>query len=153
MRGVRSKTKPAKSHPLVGIGWGFCTGAVLGPCLGYAHRIFYRASLPEELQQMTRGAALSVQDLLATCFVLLVGLSVGVPLIRIGRRMARNAEPVAVRPCSECGYELAGLDQPRRCPECSAETVPNLIPIPGRGTQTAKAGPDLTGPSSGELSR
>jgi hypothetical protein len=66
-------------------------------------------------------------------FVCALFVAVGITFIRIGKKRARAAKPMTIRPCPDCGYELAGLDEPKRCPECSYELNPELIPIPGWG--------------------
>lgn len=90
-----------------------------------------------------RGVVPDVSDVLILLVISAVCLTCGITLIRTGNRRARAAKQLVIRPCPDCGYELAGLDQPRRCPECSYELNPDLIPIPGWGNRPSAASGDV----------
>lgn len=115
---------------LRGYGVSMCTIGVLMPAMN----ITFRYVLPR-LNGLPgpRGTSPDVSELLIHLLVGAVLLPIGITLILFGNRRARAANPPVIRPCPDCGYELAGLDHPKRCPECSYELNPELIPIPGWG--------------------
>ena len=127
------KTRKSRNR-LRDFGLSLCTIGVVMPAMN----ITFRYVLPSlNGQPGPSGTSPDVSELLIHLLVGAVLLPIGILLIVIGNSRARAANPPVIRPCPDCGYELAGLDQPRRCPECSYELNPELIPIPGWGANAA----------------
>lgn len=132
-----------KSNPWVTVGTSFCTLGIAMPAMSIVMRFIIPRSngLPGPRGVIPDGTEVLMMLLVSAVFV-----PVGITLILVGRSRSRAAKPPVIRPCPDCGYELAGLDQPRRCPECSYELNPDLIPIPGWGPK-APSEPDNALPS------
>jgi hypothetical protein len=123
-------TTRKKSNSWVTAGTSICTVGIVLPAMNIVMRCIIPRihGLPG-----TRGVTPDVTELLMMLLVTAVFLPIGITLILVGRKRSRVHTPIVLHPCPDCGYELAGLDEPKRCPECSYELNPELIPIPGWG--------------------
>lgn len=129
---IRIKTRKPRNR-LRDFGLSLCTIGVVMPAMN----ITFRYVLPR-LNGLPgpRGTAPDLSEFLIHLLVGALCIPIGILLIVIGNSRARTANPPVIRPCPDCGYELDGLDSPKRCPECGCELNPDLIPIPGWGKKS-----------------